>query len=206
VSDFDLDPPPAPPEDPPPGNAFNNPEDVPTSVETGPPTHIHWVDGGAQLVTLDGYDENNPDLEELPAGVGIEFLKVDSEARTIELDTERLDAILHAQIDQGAGTYRMKFITEVPGQQMTYIRKEKEAREFIADGPGPFVTLEAEAAATDQQIADLAALVVSQADQLIALGAAIEGMRMGAKKAVTLASTAGDKHAAAAVQWESIAG
>jgi len=191
---------------PPTLNTIANPGEVSTQEETGPPTHILWREDSAEFVTLDGYDEENPDLEPLPEGVVHEFALIDLQARTIALDAERLDAMLHARIDVGAGAYRMKFITDVPGQQMTYVRKEKEARELTGGGSGPFPTLEAEAAATDQTVAQLAATVIYQADLIISLGAAIEGMRIGAKRAVSLAQTAEQKHAAANVNWESIAG
>jgi len=96
---IDFEPPQEPAEPPPPpGNTFNNAGDIPTSEETGPPTHVHWVDGGAQLVTLDGYSEDNPDLEELPAGVDLEFIKVDGETRTIDADLERAREIKWAEV------------------------------------------------------------------------------------------------------------
>lgn len=134
-----------------------------------------------------------------------DFEAVDEETGEIVLaNAAGADAYYGAMVDAGAGWFRTLFITDVPGQEMTYVRKEKEGRDFLADGPGPWPMLSAEAAATGQEIAQLAATVVAQADQIIALGALIEGKRMGAKKAVRAATTEADKRAAAVVNWAAL--
>lgn len=131
------------------------------------------------------------------------FESVDEEAGEIVLDVAALDAHLHALIDRGAGLFRQRFITTVPGQEMTYLRKEAEARAVVAgDEAGPM--LSAEAAATDADVAELAASVVAQADAWLQLGALIEGARIAAKRAVTAAGTEADKWAASDVYWEGL--
>lgn len=131
-----------------------------------------------------------------------DFEEVNEETGEIVLrDADAANAFFEYLVDAGAGAFRTLFITDVPGQEMTYVRKEKEGRDFIANGAGPWPMLEAEAAATGEEIAALAATVVAQADQVIGLGALIEGARMGAKKAVRAAPTEEGKRAAAAVDW-----
>lgn len=131
-----------------------------------------------------------------------DFEAVDEESGEIVLvNAAGANAYFGAVVDQGAGWFRTLFITDVPGQEMTYVRKEKEGRSFLAGEPGPWPMLAAEAGTTGQEIAALAATVVAQADQIIALGALIEGARMGAKKAVREALTEADKCAAAEVDW-----
>jgi hypothetical protein len=138
----------------------------------------------------------------------------DAEARADDLDA--LETELHTHIDHCAGNFRRRFITEIAGQQLTYDRKEREAREFLAavePDPADFVFLNAEATETEQDIADVAAAVVANADAWALLGAAIEGRRLGAKRAVTLAKagegTVAERrdamNAAAAVDWEALA-
>jgi hypothetical protein len=123
----------------------------------------------------------------------------------IVLDTVAIDSALHARIDRAAGEVRCRFITDVAGQQLTYDRKEREARAWLAaEAPEiadyPFIA--AEAAATGVEPGAAAAEIVAAADAWAGIGSAIEGLRIGAKRAVTAASTREAKEAAAAVDWE----
>ena len=108
---------------------------------------------------------------------------------------------LYARIDHAAGEFRKRFITTVPGQEMTYLHKEREARTFMMEPEGAYPMLEAEAAATGVAVADLASAVIASADAWVGIGAKIEAARIGAKKAVADATTAEAKSAAAAVDW-----
>lgn len=115
---------------------------------------------------------------------------------------------LHTQIDEAAGSFRTLFITDVPGQQQTYAEKEREARTWTAGAdPAELPFLAAEAAARGVPIADVVALIVATADAWRLLGAAIEGVRMGAKADVTAARQVGDwaaMDAAAQIDWEAL--
>lgn len=115
-----------------------------------------------------------------------------------------LDPILHAKVDEEAGEIRKRYLTTVPGQEMTYLRKEQEARAFMLDPEGSYPFLQAEAQATNVTVAELAAVVLANADIWGEIGAAIEGLRMGAKTAITAATTAADKNAAATVDWDGL--
>lgn len=140
---------------------------------------------------------------DLPSGSPDHLVLVDQQW---QLDATTLNTLLHARIDQEAGQFRGRFLTVAPGQEMTYLRKEEEARALLAGDAGAYAFLDAEARATGRTVEQVAGLVVAQADFWLPLGAAIEGLRMGAKMAVTAATTRADKEAAAVVDWEALLG
>lgn len=133
----------------------------------------------------------------------------------VPVTPERLaehEAALHRQIDIEAGAFRLNFITDVPGQAETYQQKVAEAAEFAGEADpanpvGTYPMLAAEAQATGTTIADLAATVTATRATWLQLGAGIEAMRMGAKKAVSAARAAEDwdaMQAAGTVDWNSL--
>ena len=128
----------------------------------------------------------------LPGGVAI--------ADGAEPDLAQLRAAAIARVDAAAGAVRAKFITVVPGQEMTYLVKEQEARAYAGD-PSGFPFLAAEAAATGMTVEDVAALVIAQANAWRPIGAAIEGLRRGAAVAIAAATTPAAIAAAANVEW-----
>lgn len=102
----------------------------------------------------------------------------------------RLLADAHAAIDQAAGSARLRFITDVPGQQAVYLMKLQEARALLADPVASAPHIVAEAAATGQLAAATAQAIVDRATLWnVALSPAIEGARLGAKAAVSAAAT-----------------
>lgn len=114
---------------------------------------------------------------------------------------------LHSAIDRECGIFRMRFITDVPGQSSTYDAKVKEVAEYAENPAGTFLFLEAEAAATDRTVAEVAAEVGAIANAWRVLGAAIEGRRIAAKRAVSQARVAGSwagMEAAASVEWDAL--
>lgn len=133
-----------------------------------------------------------------------DFEYIDLGSGALALDVAALDAHLHGLVDAEAGAFRCRFITVVPGQEMTYLRKEAEARDLLASGAGPWPMLAATAAALDQPIAELAQEIVKRSDEWTALGAGIEALRLGAKAAVTAAADAETKRNAAEVDWEAL--
>lgn len=128
----------------------------------------------------------------------------------VPVTPERLakhETALHGVIDQAAGAFRARFITDVPGQSQTYAEKESEALAYASDPGGSYPFLQAEASATGATIAAVAADVSDTASAWRLLGAAIEGARIGAKRAVTTAKDAEDwaaMDAAAIVDWEAL--
>jgi hypothetical protein len=121
-----------------------------------------------------------------------------------------LDKRLQDAIDASAGLFRERFITTVPGQEMTYLEKERQARAWLADpAPDPnaaqYSMLKAEADGIGVTIDERVPVIIAQADAWRALGSRIEGLRMGAKAAVLAASTRAEKEAAANVNWGALA-
>jgi len=136
----------------------------------------------------------------LPEGLGI--VLVPSAAlggETLDLDVLRETAA--ASIDAQAEAMRQSILTPGAGQAMTYQRKEAEARAWSLDNDTITPFLSAEAGARGLTIADLAAEIIQLADAWVAVGAAIEGLRMGAKAAVGRAANLGAIVAAGKVDW-----
>ncbi|MBB3692996.1 hypothetical protein [Sphingomonas sp. BK580] len=118
-----------------------------------------------------------------------------------ELDLTALKVAAAARIDEEAEQVRLRFLTPGAGQGMTYLRKEAEARAYLKDPKAPTPFLAAEAAACDITVDALAAEVVAQADAWVPVGAAIEGLRMAAKRKSASGETVGAIVSAAAVAW-----
>lgn len=138
--------------------------------------------------------------QELDASLGM-ILVPQAVVRTREIDLDVLRAYLAASIDAQAEQVRQQFLTPGAGQGMTYIRKEMEARAWVADGEAatPFLTVEA--AARGMTVADLAAEVIQLADAWVVIGSTIEGLRMGAKTTIARSVTFGDVVLASEVDW-----
>lgn len=105
----------------------------------------------------------------------------------------RQDAL--RDIDAAAGDARLRYITEVPGQQAVYLVKLAEAAAYVAAHqadpqtatPGPYLV--AVAAATDSNALDVAQEIVAVAAQWSGVvGPAIEAARLGGKHAVANAT------------------
>lgn len=117
-----------------------------------------------------------------------------------------LDAVkaFHDEIDEQAEQARASVITIGSGQAMTYLRKEAEARAWLADNNSPVPFVEAEANATSRTIADVAQTIVEQADAWLAVGPRIEAARIAAKRAVSEAGTVAEMQSAASIDWASV--
>tara|TARA_R110000868_G_scaffold34552_10_gene124783 strand:+ start:135 stop:692 length:558 start_codon:yes stop_codon:yes gene_type:complete len=138
-----------------------------------------------------------------PGDPACERFDVATQSWVSDLTGPRLRAM--QSIDAAAEAVRMQFLTGGAGQALTYQRKEAEARAWSPEAdPSAFPMLVAEATATDATLADTVTLVIAQADAWATVGAAIEGARMGAKKAVREAENAAEIEAAAAVNWEAV--
>lgn len=113
-----------------------------------------------------------------------------SEVKKARLAKLSFDAL--EQIDQAAGTVRLRYITSVPGQAETYQRKEQQAREWKAAGYAgtPPVFVAAEAAALGQDPVDVADYIIETADQWGNFkGPQIEATRRKWKVAIEQAGT-----------------
>lgn len=102
------------------------------------------------------------------------------------------------QIDFAAGQARLKYITEVPGQQATYLEKAKQADAYQTAGYAgsvpPFIS--AEAAATEQSARVVTDTIIATRDYWIdILAPQIEAARIGGKLRVTNTATADELNA-----------
>ena len=141
----------------------------------------------------------------LPEGLGIVLVPSAAlEGETLDLDVLRNTAA--AGIDAQAEVIRQSILTPGAGQAMTYQRKEAEARAWSLDNNTATPFLSAEAGAREMTIADLAAEIIQLADAWVAVGATIEGLRMGAKAAVSRAANLGAIVAAGRVDWSVLNG
>lgn len=114
-------------------------------------------------------------------------------ARVNSLSAKRFFAL--QMIDEAAGQTRLRFITDVPGQQAVYLMKLAEAREYLAARqlnplarPGAHLVAEAEAFKTTalavaENVAQLGAQWSNE------LSPAIESARLAAKAVVATAES-----------------
>ena len=122
------------------------------------------------------------------------------------LNLEPIREGLIGLVNHAAGQFRMQFITDVAGQQASYLAKEAEAKAWTSDAdPTDFPFLAAEAEYTATPIAEIAALVLATAAAWRGLAAQIEGRRRGAMVALAAATNVADLVRAAAVDWTALA-
>lgn len=108
----------------------------------------------------------------------------------------KVEADAHTQIDAAAGAARLRFITDVAGQQAVYMLKLVEAQALIASPDAVAPHLVSEAQATGKMPLEIAQSVVARAGLWNSVVSPwIEGARIGGKVAVTAAMQAGDREA-----------
>jgi hypothetical protein len=112
------------------------------------------------------------------------------------IDLAELKASLKAGIDAAAEQERLKYITAGAGQAMTYQAKAEEARRLalVPEGadPADYPLLAAEIGITAETLAGVGDVVRAAYQQWLAIGAAIEAVRLGAKLAIDAAVSAED--------------
>lgn len=104
------------------------------------------------------------------------------------------DAVAWAreEIDKAAGMARARYVTVAPGQDATYSAKYSDALAFIragcpADDIAQYPWIKMEAESTGQSYADAAANIKAVGDPWNAvIGPAIEGLRIGGKKQLSV--------------------
>lgn len=107
-----------------------------------------------------------------------------------------------AAVNGAAGLARLRFVTDAPGQSMTYAAKQAEALAWIAAAQPADLTdypwLAAEVGITAPTAAALASLWLTMAAQWAAAGSQIEAVRMTAISAIGAATTEAETLAAVA--------
>lgn len=115
------------------------------------------------------------------------------------IDNQVFRTTLKADVDSAAETERLKYITPGNGQAMTYQQKVTEAQAFkAATNPkaSDYPILSSEVGITAQTLAEVADIVLAAFAQWQQIGAAIEVIRLGAKRDIDAAE---DETAARAV-------
>lgn len=108
------------------------------------------------------------------------------------LEAAKLKA--QADIDEKAGRVRLRYITDIPGQAMTYFAKSREVDRWDTPGipkteanfPLIFAAWRANGMATAQEARDL---IAGRRDLWTVTGADIEERREGGKRSVEAATT-----------------
>lgn len=120
---------------------------------------------------------------------------------------DEVKADLMSQIDSQAERERLKWITPGAGQAMTYQMKIQEAERLVSDpSPDPldYPLLAAEVGISGDTLNMVADTVSAQYRAWVIVGAAIEAVRLRAKKAIGTAESAFDANQIfSAVNWPS---
>lgn len=148
-----------------------------------------------------------PDSFDLPLD---DIRVVDGAVVVVSLAAQQASAI--AAVNAAAAVIRARLVTDLPGQEMLYLRKEAEARAFLAD-PDPdlalYPFLAAEVGATAPSADQVAQVYLNMAALWTGIGAALEALRLGAIAAIEGAeapavigeAVAGFREALAAAPW-----
>lgn len=154
------------------------------------------------------------EVESLPAGCAPGWSYDGESFGAPAVDLAAIRAAAHVEIDHMAGSVRASVLTMVPGQEMTYLRKEDQARAYLADGDpddADYPLLQASVGADAfpaghpnagqlvATVAEAAAVVMMVSAAWTSLGAVIERVRLRGKRLVTLAET--PDQVAAATAW-----
>ncbi len=113
----------------------------------------------------------------------------DGKPRLVKEDAEvplaMLKSALKAKIDSDAEAERLNYITPGHGQAMTYQQKVAEAQAFkVASNPkaSDYLILSSEVGITAGTLGEVADIVLTAFAQWQQIGAAIESIRLGAKR------------------------
>lgn len=106
------------------------------------------------------------------------------------------------RINKEAGQARQAFVTSIPGQEATYLRKLAEAQAKSAGGSGPFPYLEREAFHTGKTADDVATEILATAELWDkTVNPEIEGLRRGRLEAARAAVTKAELDALFPIGW-----
>ena len=100
----------------------------------------------------------------------------------VAADLDESKAAAAASVNTAIGLVRRKFVTDIPGQDMLYLRKEAEAIRWLSD-PAPdlasFPLISAEIGITGEDGDQIAQVWVNMADLWSGVAAQLETLRLG---------------------------
>lgn len=122
------------------------------------------------------------------------MIKIRRSAASLAAELDRKRAVATDEINALTVAARVKYITNIAGQEMMYLEKEKEALAFLALEREPadladFPFLEAEVAITGRAARAVAELITATAAAWRRLGPRIEALRRGATEVIRNAET-----------------
>ncbi|NTT87832.1 hypothetical protein [Tabrizicola fusiformis] len=110
----------------------------------------------------------------------------------VSITPVRLAAI--EAVNRCIGEIRARYITAIPGQEMIYLKKEEEARRYIAQEPEPsslsdYPMIAAEIGITAPTAWQIAQIWMQMSALLSSTAAGLEGLRLGTIAALDAATT-----------------
>lgn len=111
--------------------------------------------------------------------------------RAVDLATAQ-DRARH-EVNRARGAVRLLFITDLPGQELVYLDKERQAITYLADADpdlADYPGIMAEIGSTATNAHEVAQVYLNQAHLWRQISALIEGLAMTAHAAIDAASTA----------------
>lgn len=150
---------------------------------------VHGVDSSGSYIGLIPKEQAYVHIPSPPAGDKFKWdINTSSWVYTETLEEIRSTAL--GEIDALAGSVRLKYITEVPGQQATYLVKLKEAEDYMQDNSIVGAYLRTESEMLQTSLLTTAQSIISTANTWNnILGPQIEGIRRKNKLAVSAATS-----------------
>lgn len=151
--------------------------------------HVHAADSDGQYLGMMPA-EDAPQV--VPCAPPVATSRFVAGAWQLVLPLDQTKASACEEIDRAAGAARLRYITEVPGQQAVYLRKLQQAREYLdlpdAEAVPPYVAAESEAMGIGfAEAAQRIVAIAQQWDDVIS--PAIELERVRGKRLVELSPT-----------------
>jgi hypothetical protein len=160
---------------------------------------VNWF-GAAGVVTYKtGGDEEGARVERITSTAAYAGFIAAAQAEIVARDTPVPPTLADhkasaaAWIDAAAGQARLQFITDVPGQEMSYAEKAKQAAAFKLDlepTQDKYPAIYGEVGITAETTAGVADAILARYESWRIADSIIEPMRLGAKKAVAAAADA----------------
>lgn len=156
-------------------------------INVSMPTDGHfnvYFDGPAPLV--------RSDIVDVTLGAAVQTLQAE--------DLAALRSSFRRLIEDLISDVRLRFITDIPGQEAVYLSKADEAHAYLATTPEPsnlneFPLLQAEVGITAGTATDLAQLWLANQAAWRQIAAILEGIRMAGYAAVDAATSAAEMEA-----------
>jgi glycogen debranching enzyme len=135
--------------------------------------------------------------------------KIIVDGRTaIDVNLDWLKQALRAMVDQQSGNFRLRFITDIPGQSQVYQKKESEATawtpgdELINPDRYPFML--AESSTRGISVSQVREEILAQVAYYSAISSKIESTRVASKQKILNAVDIPSAISASIIDWEHI--